>query len=195
MGRTRSYDEAAVLSGAMHLFRRKGYESVSIRDLEEATGLTCGSIYHSFSDKAGLFDAAFAYYNRAVLAKRIEHFAPSQAGLRGLRQLFLSLLQEQNGEAYGCLITNIAIERGGEGKSHPRVSDAFDVLHNSFAQRLEAARRTGALRSSAAVPVIAAKLLALYQGVLVLVRAGYDKTVLKRLITAEFADLDVRHEA
>jgi TetR/AcrR family transcriptional regulator, transcriptional repressor for nem operon len=195
MGRTRSYDEAAVLSGAMHLFRRKSYESVSIHDLEEATGLTCGSIYHSFGDKAGLFDAAFAHYNRAVLARRIEQFTPSRAGLRGLRELFLSLLHEPNGEAYGCLITNIAIERGGEGKSHPCVSEALEALRKSFAQGLEAARRTGTLRSNAPAAVIAAKLLALYQGVLVLVRAGYDKTVLKRLINTEFADLEVRHGA
>jgi len=193
MGRARSYDEDAVLSGAMHLFRRKGYESVSIRDLEETTGLTCGSIYHSFGDKAGLFDSAFAHYNRAVLARRIEHFMPPRAGLRGLRELFLSLLHEPNGEAYGCLITNIAIEQGGQGKSHARVSEGFEVLHRSFVQRLEAAHRTGTLRSTGPAAVIAARLLAFYQGILVLVRAGYDKTLLKRLITSEFADLEAGH--
>ena len=75
MGRTRSYDEDAVLRGAMHAFRRKGYQAVSIRDLEEATGLKAGSIYNSFGDKAGLFDAAFAHYNQAVLQKRIDRYA------------------------------------------------------------------------------------------------------------------------
>jgi len=193
VGRARSYDEDAVLSGAMHLFRRKSYESVSIRDLEGATGLTSGSIYHSFRDKSGLFDAAFAHYNRAVLARRIEDFMPPQAGLRGVRELFLSLLHESNGETYGCLITNMAIEHGGQAKSHPRVSEALEVLQQSFLKRLDAARRAGTLRSTAPAATIAARLLALYQGGLVLVRAGYDKALLKRLITSEFADLEVRH--
>jgi len=56
----------------IHAFRRKGYQGVSVRDLEDATGLKMGSIYNSFGDKAGLFDAAFAHYNRVVLQRRIE---------------------------------------------------------------------------------------------------------------------------
>ena len=48
MGRPRSFDENAALTGAMEVFRRKGYVAVSIRDLEEATGLKAGSIYNSY---------------------------------------------------------------------------------------------------------------------------------------------------
>src|SRR5260370_29305967 len=110
MGRTRSYDEETVLSGAMHAFRRKGYEAASIRDLEEATGLKLGSIYNSFGDKAGLFDAAFAHYNRAVLQARIDRYAAAEAGLNGLRKLFLSLLREPNRESFRCLVPNMAVE-------------------------------------------------------------------------------------
>ena len=54
MGRSREFDESAVLTGAMHAFRRKGYAAVSIKDLEEATGLKGGSIYNSYGDKGGL---------------------------------------------------------------------------------------------------------------------------------------------
>ena len=71
MGRTREFDEQAVLTGAMHIFRKQGYQAASIRDLEEATGLKGGSIYHAFGDKAGLFDAAFEHYHRTVLEGRI----------------------------------------------------------------------------------------------------------------------------
>src|SRR5579863_8586335 len=110
MGRARDYDEEAVLTGAMHAFRRSGYGGASIRDLEAATGLKAGSIYNSFGDKAGLFAAAFAHYNRTVLHGRIDRFAPPQRGLDGLRRLFLSLLQEPGGGRLGCLITNAAVE-------------------------------------------------------------------------------------
>lgn len=133
MGSSRSYDEDVVLTGAMHAFRRKGYLAVSVRDLEDATGLKMGSIYNSFGDKAGLFDAAFAHYTRVVLQRRIERHARPASGLRGLRDLFLSLLDEPDGGSHGCLITNSAVEFGGNG-SHRCVSEGFAYAVSYFCQ-------------------------------------------------------------
>ena len=67
MARPRSFDEDTVLRGAMHAFRRTGFAAASVKELEEATGLSAGSIYNRFGDKHGLFDAAFAHYLQAVL--------------------------------------------------------------------------------------------------------------------------------
>src|SRR5215207_8111030 len=103
--RSRSYDEAEVLAGAMHAFRRKGYFGVTIPELETATGLSAGSIYNSFKDKRGIFLAAFERYLQAVLDRRIAEFARPERQLSGLRQLFLSLLREPDGGTFGCLIT------------------------------------------------------------------------------------------
>jgi TetR/AcrR family transcriptional repressor of nem operon len=190
MGRSRSYDEDVVLSGAMHAFRRKGYQGASVRDLEDATGLRMGSIYNSFGDKAGLFDAAFAHYNRVVLQRRIERHAPPGSGLRGLRDLFLSLLREPGGTSFGCLITNSAVELGGGDNSHRCVSEGLRVLSDTFADRLAIARRDGALRNGVDPAGASVKLLALYQGVLVLIRAGHDTAALKRMIIDEIGDLE-----
>ena len=195
MGRARSYDEDAVLAGAMHAFRRKGYQAVSIRDLEAATGLKLGSIYNSFGDKAGLFAAAFAHYNRTVLRARIERFAPSEAGLDGLRALFLSLLREPNDESFGCLITNMAVELGQEHPKPPGIDEGLTALRKVFKQRLTDARTSGALRPHIDPELAAIKLLALYQGVLVLVRAGCGHAALKRLIRNEFTEMETRHDA
>ncbi len=195
MGRTRSYDEDTVLSGAMHAFRRKGYQAVSIRDLEEATGLKAGSIYNSFGDKAGLFDAAFAHYNHAVLQSRIDRCASAEAGLRGLRDLFLSLLHEPNGEDFGCLITNSAVELGGRDAPHRCVDEGLRLLTRTFADRLDSVRHAGVLRAGVDPLGVAVKLLALYQGILVLVRAGHDKAALERLIIHEFNTLERSHDA
>lgn len=195
MGRNRSYDEDMVLDGAMHAFRRKGYQAASIRDLEEATGLKAGSLYNSFGDKAGLFDAAFAHYNRQVLGGRIGRHAPKEAGLDGLRALFLSLLHEPNEETFGCLITNVAVELGGEASPHPCVADGFAMLMRTFADRLAAARDDRALRAGLEPEAGALKLLALYQGLLVLVRAGHDRRALEQLVNDEFNDLETRHDA
>jgi TetR/AcrR family transcriptional repressor of nem operon len=194
MGRSRSYDENAVLTGAMHAFRHKGYQAVSVRDLEDATGLKMGSIYNSFGDKAGLFDAAFAHYNRVVLQRRIERHAQPASGLRGLRDLFLSLLHEPGGNSFGCLITNSAVEFGGGDSSHRCISEGLRTLLTTFADRLAIARRDGALRDSVDPAGASVKLLALYQGILVLIRVGHDKAALKRMIIDEFNDLEGHHD-
>ena len=190
MGRTRDYDEQVVLAGAMHAFRRSGYEGASIRDLEQATGLKAGSIYNSYGDKAGLFDAAFDHYIDRVLLGRIDRFAPPDRGLRGLRQLFLSLLSEPGGGSFGCLITNSAVELGGRGRMHPSVQRGLKILQATFFDRLSAESALGRMERSAAPDVVATKLLALYQGILVLIRAGHQRASVERLINHEFDHLE-----
>jgi AcrR family transcriptional regulator len=183
MGRNRDYDEAAVLAGAMQAFRRRGHDGASIRDLETATGLKAGSIYNSFGDKDGLFAAAFAHYNRTVLQGRIDRFAPPGRGLAGLRALFLSLLAEPDGGTFGCLITNSAVELGGRGAAHPGVEDGLRLLEAMFHDRLAVAGQTD--------PALGAiRLLVLYQGILVLIRAGRAPAALETLITREFQALE-----
>jgi len=196
MGRSREYDEEAVLAGAMHAFRRQGYAGVSVRDLEQATGLKAGSIYNSYRDKAGLFTAAFRHYNQAVLGRRIAEHAPEDAGLRGVRDLFTSLLHEPDGQSFGCLITNSAIEFGGGPAELPDgVGEGLRLLAGLFAGRLESARRTGQLRGGVDPAVAALGLLALYQGVLVLVRAGWDGQQVQALIDDAFGRLEEpRHD-
>jgi TetR/AcrR family transcriptional regulator, transcriptional repressor for nem operon len=191
VGRTREYDEDTVLTGAMHAFRRQGYLGVSVKDLERATGLKAGSIYNSYGDKAGLFTAAFAHYNRAVLGRRIAGHAPAAAGLAGLRDLFASLLHEPGGGSSGCLITNSAIEFGGGSAALPGgVSDGLHILLELFTDRLGLACRTGQLRGGTDPATAALGLLALYQGILVLVRAGWDGRQLQALIDDAFDRLE-----
>jgi AcrR family transcriptional regulator len=190
MARPREYDEEAVLAGAMHAFRRKGYARVSVKDLERATGLRSGSIYNSYGDKQGLFAAAFAHYNRAVLGRRIAGHAPPAAGLAGLRSLFSSALHEPDGGSCGCLVTNAAVEFGGGAPVPPGVDEGLAALLSLFTARLETARRTGQLRAGTDPGTAALGLLALYQGILVLVRAGRDTDPLQAVIDSTFAQLE-----
>lgn len=191
MVRLRSYDEGQVLTGAMHAFRRSGYSGVSIPELEVATGLSAGSIYNSFGDKRGIFLAAFAHYLKAVLDRRISTFAKPANGLSGLRQLFLSLLREPDGETFGCLITNSAIEFGSDdAASEQTVLKGFEILQRLFVDRLAAAKAANRLRGDVDPNIEAVRLLALYQGVLVLIRGGYEPRIIRRAIDLEFDNLE-----
>jgi TetR/AcrR family transcriptional regulator, transcriptional repressor for nem operon len=189
--RSRSFDEAEVLAGAMQAFRRKGYFGVSIPELETATGLSAGSIYNSFKDKRGIFLAAFERYLQAVLDRRIAEFARPERQLSGLRQLFLSLLREPDGGTFGCLITNSAIEFGADrGIAEPTFLKGFAILERLFRERLTAAKSSGGLRAGVTPKAEAAKLLALYQGTLVLIRGGYDQKMIRLAINSEFDNLE-----
>jgi len=191
MVRSRSYDEGEVLTGAMHAFRRSGYSGVSIPGLEAATGLSAGSIYNSFGDKRGIFLAAFEHYLKAVLDRRISTFARPASGLSGLRQLFLSLLREPDGETFGCLITNSAIEFGSDDTlSEQTVLKGFKILERLFVDRLSAAKASSRLRGDIDPKIEAVRLLALYQGVLVLIRGGHEPRMIRRAINLEFDSLE-----
>jgi len=62
MGRTRTFDEDAVVRAARDVFWQHGYAEASVPDLEAATGLGRSSLYHSFGSKRELFDAAIESY-------------------------------------------------------------------------------------------------------------------------------------
>ncbi len=185
MGRPREFDEDAVLTGAMEAFRRFGFGGVSVRDLEQATGLKAGSIYNSYGGKDGLFDAAMAHYNVVVLRQRIETHIPEAAGLKGLRQFFLTLLLEPGGTSLGCLITNSAVEFGGDRTLPSHVTGGLRIFSDVLLARLRAWKRSGEIASDLTPEIAATRLLAMYQGILVLVRAGWDKPALKKMVQHE----------
>jgi AcrR family transcriptional regulator len=191
MVRSRAFDEATALTGAMEVFRRNGYFGVAIPELETATGISAGSIYNAYGDKRGIFLAAFVHYLKAVLEGRIDRFAPPSHGLDGLRQLFLSLLREPGGKTFGCLITNTAVEFGpDEGLAEQTTHKGFEILERLFVDRLTAAESAGELRTGIEAKSASIRLLALYQGVLVLIRGGYAAGKIRRAIKLEFDALE-----
>jgi TetR/AcrR family transcriptional repressor of nem operon len=186
--RNKAFDENHVLTQAMHLFRHKGFGAASVKDIEQATGLKTGSIYHSYRDKDGLFRAALDHYNGKVVAGRIERFLPQRGGIAGLRALFQSLLHEPGGAADGCLLTNSAIEFGAaEASSRDAVHQGFDLLRDAF-------ERVLAESGTAKPQAVALRLLVLYQGLLVLVRGGYARGHLAQLIDLEFSNMEQTHD-
>jgi len=111
MGRTRSFAEVDVARAARGVFWSRGYEDTSLPDLEQATGLNRSSIYHSFTSKRGLFDAAVESYLDDVVRPRLAPLgAPEVAPdaletyLRGLRRAMVD--HETALAKNGCLLLN-----------------------------------------------------------------------------------------
>ena len=84
--RHKSYDAGEVLDRAVDAFWQRGYQSTSISDLEEATGINRYSLYNSFDSKEGLFRQAMdRYYERRVAPRVATLLDPAIPGLAAIR--------------------------------------------------------------------------------------------------------------
>ncbi len=183
MPRPIEFEFEPALDAAVDAFRHDGFAGTSIKALERATGLSSGSLYNSFGDKDAIFQRALGRYVDTIVANRMSKHLAHENPIAGLRALFMTLLEEPDGGASGCLLTNTAVEFG------PAQSQTLADLHRGFRLQesafLAAVERLQPERADA--KLIARRLLALYQGILVLIRSGYSKDDLRETIAFEFA--------
>lgn len=192
VARALEFDQDQALTSAMAVFRRLGYAGVSIKALEAETGLSSGSIYNSFGSKEALFARAVAHYNQIVVRQRLLTHLQGKPAFAGLISLFESLLDEPGGKAFGCLLTNSAIEFAGqETEASAALRAGFDLLQTGFTEALltlpqmtQPDAERGALR-----------LLAFYQGLLVLIRNDHDKEALRATIPPELKAITGENDA
>lgn len=182
MARLLEFNEAEALTAAMHTFRRFGYNGVSIKTLEAETGLSSGSLYNSFGGKDAVFERVLTHYNETVVKKRIQIHLGALEPVAGLISLFQSLLDEPEDGAFGCLLTNTAIEFAGQDNN---ASQGVRLGFGLFLTAFEAALMRLPNVSSRAAVCASLRLLTYYQGLLVLIRHGYDKAALRNTIITE----------
>jgi TetR/AcrR family transcriptional regulator, transcriptional repressor for nem operon len=187
MARPRSFDEETVLTAAMHAFRRHGYARTSVSVLEEATGLRASSLYNAYGDKAGLYRRALEHYLASFVGPRLTAHAGPDSTLEDLEGLFLTLLVPPYDDGQGCLVTNSATEFG----SAPSIASA-GVRAGVDAVRRHAEDVLRRELGPSAAPTAAARLVLLYQGFLVLGRAGLLDDSHVAAVRAEFAELRER---
>ncbi len=169
MARPREFDMDEALDAAMGTFWTKGYESTSMTDLMEATGLHKGSIYKAFEDKHDLFMKSLTrYLDRAY--QRM-HGILSEAtspvdGLRAWLQGAAALCCDQPVQR-GCMAMNAVVELG----AHDAKVSALLRRHHARASSLlietiEQGQRTGQIRSDLTADQLAKSLFVLSAGLL-----------------------------
>jgi AcrR family transcriptional regulator len=166
----------------MALYRRRGFGHTSMRDIEEATGLHPGSIYKAYGSKDALFVAALRAYNERIVRGRIAtHLDGVPDPIAAIDRYFRSTFDGGERANPGCLLTTTATEareldRAARGAVTEGLTDIEDALRRTLARAAD----QGRLPAGVPIDSLAAQLLALYQGLLVLVRFGAPRERLER---------------
>ena len=144
MARSKSYSEVHVLTQATDLFWIQGYKRTSMCDLEKATGLTAGSIYHEFGSKIEFFKRCLNFYNTKIMGERVEKYLTSAPDpLEGIYQLLVTLCDDP----YSCLLINTAMEFGQTDQNIGMiVNKGIRKLTLSIQEALESAKTQGTLK-------------------------------------------------
>ncbi len=185
MGRKRKLAPDAALDRAMGRFWSHGYGGTSVADLVDASTLNRGSLYGTFGDKDALFRACLDRYAANAAGAWLDALERPDAGLAEIRRFFKSLAAYAAGDPArrGCLMVNTAVELAPhDSKTEDAAARHFKRMERAFRDVLE--RSAASLRPGADPASLAPYLVAVASGLLVLARAGIDRTAAERIVDA-----------
>ena len=96
-----------LLQTAAHLFRSKGYERTTVRDLASAVGIQSGSIFHHFKSKDEILRSVMEetiLYNTALMRSALADAEDLRERVLGLIRCELQSIMGGTGEAMAVLV-------------------------------------------------------------------------------------------
>jgi len=100
-------DRGRLLREAARLFRDKGYERTTVRDLAAAVGIQSGSLFHHFRTKEEILKAVMVEtirLNTALMQAAVDAAGTRHDKLRALVRAELESINGQTGEAMAVLV-------------------------------------------------------------------------------------------
>jgi TetR/AcrR family transcriptional repressor of nem operon len=158
----REFDIEVALERAMELFRLRGYEGSSTRDLAQRMGIGAGSLYAAFTSKERLYEMALARHRdemTATVERALDSGRPVPEILAGLLEM---AYHGAPGHAWGpgCLLLRAASERAVHTPATDRLlRDATAAVEDGLAATVRAGQARGEL-SRGRDPVVLARFLA-----------------------------------
>ncbi|MDU0206028.1 MULTISPECIES: TetR/AcrR family transcriptional regulator [Paenibacillus] len=112
MARQREFDEGKALDAAMLLFWEKGFEATSLSDLTSRMGIQRPSIYATFGDKKGLFEAALRKYTSSHAVYVRTNLQNSSSVKEAFRTFFENMVAKEYEKSpnWGCFCINSMVE-------------------------------------------------------------------------------------
>ena len=193
-GRPKSFDEDQVLTRAMNVFWRQGYEATSLDDLTAHMGIPRQSVYRSFTDKHTLFLKALESYDRRVIAKVLETLSGSGLAITKLENLF-SLWRKaaKSPDRLGCMMVNTQTQFVSDAD---QVEKLVKKSHRRFLSALEKtivqAQQEGDVSSKINAKQSARLIFATSNGLMAMSRARVSNVFLDDVIDSLFVHLGIQ---
>lgn len=177
----KSFDEDAALEQAMKVFWEKGYESASVADLLEGTGLNRGSFYNAYGSKQQLFVKALRKYdrdNRTAMLSQLEAMDnPKQA----ITDLFDIIVAEtvDDPDHKGCFLINTVSEMARQDEEvNEIVANGIREFEAFVRRSIEVAQARGDIPKHLDPETTAKALFALIVAIRVLGRGVFAESAL-----------------
>ncbi len=193
MARHKEFDRSDVVTKAVDVFWSKGYEATSIQDLVDAMGINRGSIYATFGDKAGLFEAALDHYLPATLAQDLIDAAQTGEPRQTLEAFFDALVNQSAapGGRRGCLITNTLNELcANNDKLAHLLGQRLGAFEDAFETLIRRGQETGAIAPWKEPRSLARSMIATVQGIQSVTKLAPGFETLRDIADVALANLD-----
>ncbi|VVO03133.1 TetR/AcrR family transcriptional regulator [Pseudomonas fluorescens] len=135
-----------LLQMAAHLFRNKGYERTTVRDLAGAVGIQSGSIFHHFKSKDEILRAVMEetiLYNTALMRASLAEASSVRERVLALIRCELQSIMGGSGEAMAVLVYEW---RSLSEEGQARVLALRDLYEQIWLQVLAEAKDAGYIR-------------------------------------------------
>lgn len=186
MSRNIEFDREDILDKAMNLFWEKGYQSTSLKDLCETTGLQKGSLYNSFKSKENLFLLCLDKYGRN---SKTRFFKNSEDPKIYLKLFFKRLVDQGSNETYtkGCLIMNSCLELASNNTTPAqRTQQLFKDVEDNFKNVLQQIDLTNKDRDNISTLLISAAF-----SIREISKFKKDRTFLKQIANSALSELNI----
>lgn len=175
--RTRQY----IISRTAPIFNKQGFQGTSLADLQDATGLTKGSLYGNFSDKEEIAREAFCYAMdeiRSFVRQRMNRKGTAREKLAALLSFYAEYVFNPPIPG-GCPLLNNAVEADD---FHPDLKNlvATEIENTiaAIAQILEQGRKSGEFKRDLRVRELAVIFFTSVEGAIMVSRvSGSDRAM------------------
>lgn len=145
-----------LLSAAAHLFRDKGFDRTTVRDIAAAVGIQSGSIFHHFKSKEAILYAVMEEVIRFNTERLRRAVAAGATPLERLRNLVRAELTATVGDTHEAMVVMVAEWRCLSEHNQRRALALRDVYERLWLDVLGDLREEGAFRAD---PFIIRRLL------------------------------------
>lgn len=184
LARPREFDDVAAIRRMTLTFWKRGYQATSMRDLEDATGLTVGSLYKAFASKKEIFRLCVDQYMveqsyLAILQRKSA--APLTDALAAVMDAVIESVDPPVGRATGCLVTNLAGELSlVDPELGHDAAGRLAAMQAALHARVSAAQAAGELSMRHDPEALASYLMTVLQGLLVISTTTRDVSNMRR---------------